>query len=652
VARSVHPPDSSRSPQSSRFSSVTILSLENVSKGFGLKPLLEDVTFSLEHDEKMGIIGVNGSGKSTLLRIIAGTEAADGGRVMFGGDPVVAYLPQEPDFQPGTTVLDAVFDGSHEMLRLLHDYEAACHALDLSGGMDAELLAKVAQLSQKLDVAGGWDLEAQAKAILTRLGVTDMDARVETLSGGQRKRIAMARALILQPSLLILDEPTNHLDAETIAWLEGYLKSFNGAVLLITHDRYFLDRVTNRMLEIENGVTQRFEGNYTQYLELKAAQQEQREAEGRRRDNLMRRELAWLRRGAKARTTKQKARVDRAHALMADDDGPQQQSIELSAASSRLGKRVIDLQNVGKSFGDLTVLEGFTHQFTRGDRIGIIGPNGSGKTTLLEIIAGRLSPDEGDVEIGQTAVIGYYDQESRALKDDLRVIDYIKEVAEYVRTADGQLITASQMLERFLFPGSAQYTEIGRLSGGERRRLYLLRVLMRAPNILMLDEPTNDLDIPTLVALEDYLDGFDGTLIVASHDRYFLDRTVDHIFRFESGGNVRKYPGNYSAFLETFEAEAASAEKAQKVSKPARQSQPKQESNGAKKLTYRERLELEEIEARIEASEERKTEIEASLANPPDDTDAITAMSAELEALSRQLEADMDRWAELAERAG
>jgi ABC transport system ATP-binding/permease protein len=631
---------------------MTILSLENVSKGFGLKPLLENVTFSLEHDEKMGIIGVNGSGKSTLLRIIAGDEPPDGGRVMFGGDPVVAYLPQDPQFTAGTTVLDAVFDGSHEMLSLLHDYEAACHALDLSGGTDEALLQKMSELSQKLDVAGGWDLEAQAKAILSRLGVTDMDAYVETLSGGQRKRIAMARALILQPSLLILDEPTNHLDPDTIAWLEGYLKSFNGAVLLITHDRYFLDRITNRMLEIEHGVTQRFEGNYTQYLELKAAQQEQLEAESKRRDNLVRRELAWLRRGAKARTTKQKARVDRATALISEDGGPRQQSIELSAASSRLGKRVVELAGVGKSFDDLTVLSDFTHQFTRGDRIGIIGPNGSGKTTLLEIIAGRLAPDTGDVEIGKTAVIGYYDQESRALNDELRVIDYVKEVAEYVRTADGQLITASQMLERFLFPGPAQYTEVGRLSGGERRRLYLLRILMQAPNILLLDEPTNDLDIPTLVALEDYLDVFDGTLLVASHDRYFLDRTVEHIFRFEGDGRVRKYPGNYSAYVEIQERDEASRPQVAS-SRPTKPAQPRPvASEASRKMSYKERVELGEIEARIQSSEFRKATIESALANPPDDVETIMALSAELNEIEGRLETDMERWAELAELEG
>ena len=633
---------------------MTVLSLENVSLGFGLKPLLVDVTFSLEHDEKMGIIGVNGSGKSTLLRIIGGSEQPDGGRVMFGGDPVVGYLPQDPDFQPGATVLDAVFDGSHETLRLLHDYEAACRALDQSGGMDEALLTTVSQLSQKLDVAGGWDVEAQAKAILSRLGIADVGALVETLSGGQRKRIALARALILQPTLLILDEPTNHLDPDMIAWLEGYLKSYTGAVLLITHDRYFLDRVTNRMLEIENGVTQRFDGNYTRYLELKAAQQELRESESRRRDNLIRRELEWLRRGAKARTTKQKARIDRAHSLMEEDAGPRQQSIDLSAASTRLGKRVIELEGVGKSFGELTVLEDFTHQFIRGDRIGIVGPNGSGKTTLLEIIAGRIVPDTGAVEIGQTAVVGYYDQESRALNEDLRAIDYIKEVAEYVRTADGRLITASQMLERFLFVGSSQYTEIGRLSGGERRRLYLLRILMHAPNVLLLDEPTNDLDIPTLVALEEYLDGFDGTLIVASHDRYFLDRTVNDIFRFEGGGHVRKYPGNYSAYQEVAEREAEEIAPKPKSKSTTVKDSPKAQNTveGPRKLSYKERIELGEVEKRIEEFEARKAQIEAELANPPDDVDRITALSEELTAVTIGIESSMERWAELAEREG
>ena len=633
---------------------MTILSIDNVSKGFGMKPLLNEVTFSLEHNEKIGIIGANGSGKSTLLRIIAKVENADSGRVMYGGDLVVGYLPQDPEFQNSTTVLDAVFDGSHDVSRLLRDYEAACLLLDQSGGTDEALLSRVSELSQKLDVVGGWDVEAQAKAILSRLGISDVAASVETLSGGQRKRIALARALIIQPSLLILDEPTNHLDPDMIGWLETYLRSFSGAVVLVTHDRYFLDRVTNRMLEIEDGVTQQFEGNYTRYLELKEAQREQSEAEARRRDNLIRRELEWLRRGAKARTTKQKARVDRAHALMDEESSGRRQSLELSAASTRLGRRVVELEEVSKAFGDNTIIDGFTHQFERGDRIGIIGPNGSGKTTLLEMIAGRLAPDFGEIKIGQTVVVGYYDQESRALNDDLRAIEYIEEVAENVRTADGRLITASQMLERFLFVGAAQYTEVGRLSGGERRRLYLLRILMQAPNVLLLDEPTNDLDIPTLIALEDYLDDFAGTLIVASHDRYFLDRTVDHILSFEQDGAIQTYPGNYTAYLEVAERQRSKNESTpkKKVEPPRKKASTVPPDDQPRKLTYKERIELSELEGRIAETESRIAAIEAELAGPPDDVDQITRLSEELGNASAQLEVDVERWASLAEREG
>lgn len=635
---------------------MTILSLENVSKSFGLKPLLDDVTFSLEHDEKMGIIGPNGSGKTTLLRIIAGVEPPDSGRVMLAGSPVVGYLPQEPTFAPGLSVLDAVFDEGNEALRLLHDYEAACHALEASGGTDEQLLARVASLSHRMDVVGGWDREAEARAVLGHLGITDTDASVETLSGGQRKRVAMARALILRPDLLMLDEPTNHLDADTVAWLEGYLDAFSGALLLITHDRYFLDRVTNRMLEIESGRTQRYDGNYTQYLEIKEQQDQQKAAEEQRRTNLVRRELAWLRRGAKARTTKQKARVDRAQALMEQGTDEVRRQIDVSAASTRLGKRVIEIKDLSKSYGDKKLIEGFSYSFTRDDRIGIIGLNGSGKTTFLEMIAGRVPPDSGTIEIGQTVVIGYYDQESRALADEQRAIDYIKDIAENVRTADGSLITASQMLERFLFPPNLQYSPIGNLSGGERRRLYLLRILMKAPNVLMLDEPTNDLDIPTLVALEEYLDDFAGCLIVASHDRYFLDRTVDHLFRFDGEGRIRAFPGNYTAFLEKRAEEhaevSAQAEKARPPRKQAqRASTDSPPPEGPKRLSYQEQRELEQLETRIAQAEERQAELESALTTPPDDFDQLTALSAELQSVMQQLESDMDRWAALAERA-
>ncbi len=633
---------------------MTLLSLENVSKSYGLKPLLEDVTFSLENDERMGIIGANGSGKSTLLRIIAGEEAPDSGRVMMAGDPLVGYLPQEPAFTAGQSVLDAVFDEASEALRLLHDYEAACRALEASGGTDERLLARVSSLSHRMDVVGGWDREAEARIVLGHLGISDTDAAVDTLSGGQRKRVAMARALILRPDLLILDEPTNHLDADTVGWLENYLASFPGALLLITHDRYFLDRITNRMLEIERGRTQRFEGNYSRYIELKAQQEEQQASEEQRRANLARRELAWLRRGAKARTTKQKARVERAHTLIEEPSEQKAKSIQLSAASSRLGKRVVEIENISKAYGDKRLIDGFTYSFTRDDRIGIIGPNGSGKTTLLEMVAGRVDPDSGSIARGETVVLGYYDQESRALDDDVRVIDYIKEIAEHVRTADGSVITAGRMLERFLFPPNLQYSPIGNLSGGERRRLYLLRVLMAAPNVLLLDEPTNDLDIPTLQALEEYLDDFAGCLIVASHDRYFLDRTVDHLFRFEGDGEIRAFPGNYSAFLEKRAEEEQAAEQTKSKPEPEVRKVPRKDEqapDGRRKLTYGERLELERVEATIARDEDRQAELEAALESPPEDVGELTAITRELEEVLQRLDVAMERWAELAERA-
>ncbi len=643
----------------------SILTVESVRKSYGTKPLLDEVTFGLEDGERMGIIGLNGSGKTTLLRIIAGVEPLDGGRVVVPGGAVVGYLPQNPPFDAAQTVLDAVFDGGNATMRLLHDYEAACHALDRSGGADAAALARVSDLAHRLDVTGGWDREADAKAVLGRLGIADTDARVGALSGGQRKHVALARALVLRPDLLLLDEPTNHLDADTIEWLEGYLARYAGALLLVTHDRYFLERVTNRMLELERGRAQRFDGNYTYYLEKKEEQAQQREAEGQRRAGLVRRELAWLRRGAKARTTKQKARVDRAEALLAEPAERPDQAIEIASAATRLGRKIVELDGVSKAYDGQTLVDRFTYTFERNDRIGIVGPNGAGKTTLLEMIAGRVRPDAGRVEVGPTAVVGYYDQESRALNDDLRLIDYIKEVAEVVKTADGSFISASQMLERFLFPPAQQYTPVGLLSGGERRRLYLLRLLMGAPNVLLLDEPTNDLDIATLVALEEYLEGFAGCLVVVSHDRYFLDRTVEHLFRFEGEGRLREYPGNYSAFLEIREREEREAARAAKP--PAAKPPPAKPSTtkptatcpaeapsapaGARRLTQKERRTLAEIEARIATAEARKAELEARLAAEAADFAAVAAVVAELQDLTGGLDRDLERWAELAEWA-
>ena len=627
---------------------MNIISLEEVSKSYGVKPLFEGVTFGLDDGEKVGIIGTNGSGKSTLLRIIAGQEQPDTGRAVIASQRVVAYLPQNPPADPDKTVLDTVFTASSETMRLLHDYEKACLDLSLNNERDERLLDRVSKLAHQLESVGGWNLETNAKTILTQLGITDTSARMGALSGGQRKRVALAHALVSSPDLLMLDEPTNHLDADTIAWLETYLARYAGSLLLVTHDRYFLDRVTNRIIEIDRGRVQSFAGNYAYYVEKKEEQEAQRAVASEKREALLRRELTWLRRGAKARTTKQKARVDRAEELLRQPTEAARSELEISVGFSRMGKKILELDRISKSYDDQKLIEGFSYNLKRGDRIGIIGPNGSGKTTLLDIIAGRVEPDEGRIEKGQTIIIGYYDQENRELNGEQRVIDYIREAAERIETSDGQLITASQMLEKFMFAPAMQYDFIARLSGGERRRLYLLRILMSAPNVLMLDEPTNDLDIQTLVRLEEYFDSFAGCLIVVSHDRYFLDRTVEHVFRLEGGGRVREYPGNYSAFLEAREREAAPVIETTKATKPTAIAK---QSAGTRKLSYKERREFEELEKRIDDAETRKLAIERQLIESASDFVLVQALYTELESLKQQLDEDVDRWAELAEFA-
>ena len=633
---------------------MNILSLENVSKNYGYRPLFESVTFGLDKADKVGVIGANGSGKTTLLRIIAGLEPPDTGRVVVATNAKVGYLAQNPPFDPAMTVLDTVFAAAGEKMRLLRDYEAACHDLAARGGTNERLLDRVTLLTHRLEREGAWELETEARTVLTRLGVTDTSARMETLSGGQRKRVALAHALITRPDLLILDEPTNHLDADTIEWLENYLGTYAGALLLVTHDRYFLDRVTNRILEIDRGAVQSFNGSYAYYLEKKEEQAERRANEDQRRKTLVRRELAWLRRGAKARSTKQKARVDRANALIAQPGERPRRELEITVASRRMGKKILEMHDISKSYDNRPLIKGFNYQLKRGDRIGIIGPDGSGKSTLLDIIAGRVTPDSGRIEKGQTVTLGYYDQEARALDGDQRVIDYIRETAEQIETADGTVITASQMLEKFLFPPATQYAQIGRLSGGERRRLYLLRVLMGAPNVLMLDEVTNDLDIQTLMTLEQYLDGFDGCLIIVSHDRYFLDRTVEHLFRFEGGGLVRQYAGNYSAFLEMRgreEAEARTGE-AGKVARPVETALEPKSSARPRKLSFNERRELQSLETRIAEGEARKAEIESEMARDASNSSRVESLFNELSSLNASLDRDLERWAELAEIEG
>ncbi|MEP6911473.1 MAG: ABC-F family ATP-binding cassette domain-containing protein [bacterium] len=627
-----------------------ILSIESVSKNYGLEPLFEQVSLGLDSEDRIGVVGVNGSGKTTLLRLIARQLQPDSGRIISATGVSVGYLPQNPPFDPDQTVLDAVFAANDARMKLLIAYERACHELEVDSNSE-QRLHRVSELAHELEAAGAWEMETNARTVLSKLGVTDTTAAMGTLSGGQRKRVALAHALIESPDLLILDEPTNHLDAETITWLETYLARYRGALLLVTHDRYFLDRVTGRILEIDRGAVQSFDGNYSYYLEKKEEQELKRAVEGQKREMLIRRELAWLRRGAKARTRKSKARLDSAASLMGQRKEEPRAELDISVASSRMGKKILELSNISKAFDGRTLIDGFSYILKRGDRIGIIGPNGAGKTTLLEIISGRLKPDRGSVDTGLTVKLGYYDQENRALPSDERVIDYIRAVAERIETAEGAFITASQMLEKFLFTGAMQYAPIGLLSGGEQRRLYLLRMLMGAPNVLLLDEPTNDLDIQTLITLEQYLDDFAGCVIVVSHDRYFLDRTVAHIFRFEPGGRLRQYPGNYTNFIEARESE----ERAVTSAKPkgagrerVDQTQVNNQPLGKRKLSFKEEKELAALESEIQEGERRQAEIEAELVKNSSDAHLVHQLYQEREMLIARLAGALDRWAELA----
>ncbi|MGE0104226.1 MAG: ribosomal protection-like ABC-F family protein [Blastocatellales bacterium] len=634
---------------------MNIISVDRAGKSFGIKPLFDEVSFGIDDGDRIGVIGANGSGKTTLLRIIAGEESADTGRVVTAKGRAIAYLSQHPPHDPDLTVIESALSGGNQALdqklELVRQYEQACHDLAAQGGADERLLQAVSDLAARLEAEGIWQLENEARALLAELGISDLSVRMGELSGGQRKRVALARSLFLRPDLLILDEPTNHLDAETVEWLEEYLARYRGALLLVTHDRYFLDRVTNRIIEIDRGRVQSFPGNYAKYLEKKQEQEERLAVEARKLRQLARRELEWLRRGPKARTTKARARVDRALELIDQSkkltgEIAARRSLDINFDSSRLGGTILSLEGISRSYGPRVVIRDFSYTFKRGDRIGIIGPNGAGKTTLLEIIARRLEPDSGSIEMGQTVVIGYYDQESREFDLSQRLIDYIRDVAEYITTAEGDTVTASQMLDRFLFPPAMQYQTIGSLSGGERRRLYLLRLLMGAPNLLLLDEVTNDLDIPTLNALEEYLENFPGCLVIVSHDRYFLDRTIDTVFRIETDGSIREYPGNYSAYREIREQETAPVtDPAPEVRTPTI---PKSDQ-GKRKISFNERREFEELEARIAVTEARIAEIDAELAANSSDHVLVARLYEESEALKKTLDADLERWTELAD---
>jgi ABC transport system ATP-binding/permease protein len=636
---------------------MSIVTLQSVQKQFGLKTLLNQASFSLDITDKVGLIGTNGSGKSTLLKMIAGLEPPDGGQILVNSGIRTVYLPQDPELDENHTVLEQVFADSGEEMNLVRDYEQIS-AQWVHDPESTVLSARLSEISHRMDACGAWELETKAKIILTKLGIEDMDARIGTLSGGYRKRVALAAALLSEPDALLMDEPTNHLDALSVEWLQNYLNRYRGAILLITHDRYFLDQVTNRIFEIDRGDLYPYSGNYSYYLEKKALAEESAASSQRKHQGILRRELEWLRRGPKARSTKQKARIERAHALRDTEFKQAHGKVDIATPTRRIGKKVIELTNVSKAYEGRTFIKGFTYEFSPEDRIGIIGGNGVGKSTLMDMITGRTQPDSGKVEVGGTVHIGYFDQNSEALftamNDKQRVIDYIKEEGEFIKIADGTQISASQMLERFLFPGSQQYAPVENLSGGEKRRLFLLRVLMGAPNVLILDEPTNDLDVQTLSVLEEYLEDFAGCVLVVSHDRYFLDRVVDTIFAFEPGGTLRQYPGNYSTYLDFKKAEEVSSSQLQDSQK-SKQSQTKESpvspsaNNKVRKLSNKEKREFETIEGKIAAIEVEKAEVEKVLTSPPSDFVKVQELYEKLESLNQAIETATERWLELAE---
>ena len=640
---------------------MTIFTLRSIKKDFGIKELLTDASFSLDEGDKVGLIGTNGSGKSTLLKMIAGMESIDSGDRWVNPGSKIVYLPQQPDLDENHTVLEQVFADSGEQMALVREYEEISAQLSHGKGDTDKLMARLSAVSERIDEVDAWDLETKAKLILTKLGIEDFDAKIADLSGGYRKRIALATALLSEPDVLLMDEPTNHLDALSVEWLQNYLNGYRGALLLITHDRYFLDRVTNRILEIDRGDLYNYAGNYAYYLEKKALAEESAASTQRKFSGVLRRELEWLKKGPKARSTKQKARIDRIKDMRAQEFKTANGKVEIATAGRRIGKKVIELLHISKAYGDRTLIKDFTYNFTPEDRIGIIGCNGAGKSTLMDIITGRIQPDSGTVEIGTTIHIGYFDQHSEDLtpNEDQRVIEYLKSVAELVQTADGEIITASQMLEKFLFPPNQQYAPINKLSGGEKRRLFLLKVLMSAPNVLILDEPTNDLDVQTLAVLEDYLEDFNGCVIVVSHDRYFLDRTIDMVFALEPGGNLRLYPGNYSVYLDYKKAEEAKEIKGQKekekVTRTVESNNSKSTNSTQKttKVSFNEKREYEQLETQIPKMEAEKEDIEKILSNnAPSGFAEMKKLSDRLAQLTQEIDRATERWLELAERVG
>jgi len=629
---------------------MIILTAENLTKSYSDKNLFENVSFGINKTDRIGLIGVNGSGKSTLLKALASIESMDSGRITFGKRMRIAYLPQNPSFDHDMTVLDYLFAADTPTMHLLRRYERLTARLEHESH-DEELLNQLHTLTAEMDRTGAWEAETYARTILSKLGITQLDMRLASLSGGQRKRVALAQTLIDPADLLILDEPTNHIDIESVAWLEEHLARFPGALLLVTHDRYFLDRVVTHIFELDQQRLYVYQGNYETFLLARAERERLADTITIKKQNLLRKEMAWLQRGARARSTKQKAHIQRIDALAdhVEQLSTPRQELTIALGSRRLGKRAIELEHISKAWDDKTIISDFTYQIEPGDRIGIVGPNGAGKSTLLNLISGRLQPDQGQITIGETVHISYYDQESLSLPDDRRVLDYIQEGAHVIRLADGSKVSASAMLEWFLFTPQQQYSWISTLSGGEKRRLYLLRTLMERANILLLDEPTNDLDIQTLTVLEDFLDQFKGVVLAVSHDRYFLDRVSDFTLSFEENGTIREYPGSYSLYHRMRSEKEANKQQA-KANQAEAQSQSKKKDL-PRKLTWKEQQELKQIEERMMELESNLPDLEEQMVHVATNYSKLCQLQQEHDRLATELEEIMERWLELSEIA-
>ena len=616
---------------------MNLVKIRDLYKSYGDKVLFNHISLNINEGDKIGLLGVNGTGKSTLLRIIVGQDNYETGEINVLSHIRMEYLSQNPYFDNDSTVLDQIFKSDTREIKILKEYEKALKEMDKGG---KSYLDRLTRLQNEMDLYNLWSFESEIKSILTKLKITDFDEKIGNLSGGQKKRVALAAALVTECDLLVLDEPTNHMDSEMTDWLEEYLNERKGSLVMVTHDRYFLDRVTNQIVELDNGNIYQYDGNYTYFVEKKLERQNIESSTKIKNEKLYKKELDWIRKGAKARTTKQKARIDRFEDLKSNINQDTVENFEISAASSRLGKSVIELKEISKSYDNRLLIDNFSYIVKKQDKIGVVGPNGSGKSTLLKIIMHQIQPDDGVVKIGQTVKIAYFSQENETLDEGMRVIDYIRESGEFLLSTNGERLSAAKMLEKFLFSGETQHNYIGRLSGGEKRRLYLLKSLMEAPNVILLDEPTNDLDITTLSILEDYLDDFNGSIIVISHDRYFLDRVCNTIISFEENGSLAVHTGNYSTYLENekFEEPILVKDEVQK-SIEYKTNKPKK-----LKLSYNEQAEFEKIDGEIEKLEKLIRKIEDKMESNSDDYVLLQELMIEKEKLDADLLTKYKRW--------